>query len=70
MNQANLDETMITLERAVLERRCKGDPFGFVDHAADDVTDFDHVSQARVDGIAALKSHVHRFVGQVDVPTP
>jgi hypothetical protein len=32
------------------------------------VTYFDHVTESRVDGIAALREHVRQFVGEVDVP--
>ena len=68
MNAENVEETIVTLERAVLDRWCKGDPYGFVENAADDVTWFDHVTEARIDGIAALKEHVRQFVDQIDVP--
>jgi len=61
-------ETIVALERAALDRWCKGDPFGFVDNALHDVTYFDHVTKDRVDGIVALKEHVRQFVGKVDVP--
>jgi hypothetical protein len=59
---------IVEVERAALDRWCKGDPFGFVDHALDDVTYFDHVTEKRVEGITALAQHVRQFVGKVDVP--
>lgn len=68
MNHENVQETIIALEREALTRWCKGDPFGFSDGAADDVSYFDHISEARVDGIAALKQHLRQFEGKVNVP--
>jgi len=41
MNPENAQQTILALERAALERWCKGDPFGLSDIAADDVTYFD-----------------------------
>jgi hypothetical protein len=68
MNADTVTNTIVDLERAALDRWCKGDPFGFTDHALDDVTYFDHVTEERVDGIAALKEHARQFVGKVSVP--
>jgi ketosteroid isomerase-like protein len=34
----------------------------------DDVTYYDHVTQTRIDGIAALRDHARQFVDKVDVP--
>jgi hypothetical protein len=68
MSPDRVEESIVALERAALDRWCKGDPYGFVDNALDDVTYFDHVTKDRVDGIAALREHVTQFVGKVDVP--
>jgi hypothetical protein len=68
MSPDRVEETIVAVERAALDRWCKGDPFGFVDNALNDVTYFDHVTKDRIDGIAALKEHVIQFVGKVDVP--
>ena len=68
MNPENAQQTILALERAALERWCKGDPFGLSDIAADDVTYFDHISEARVDGIEALKQHLRQYEGKVNVP--
>ncbi|MGH9254697.1 MAG: YybH family protein [Vicinamibacterales bacterium] len=68
MSPEKVEETIVALERAALDRWCKGDPYGFVDNAVDDVTYFDHVTKTRIDGIAALKDHARQFVDKVDVP--
>ncbi len=68
MSTDTAEETIISLERAVLDRWCKGDPAGFVENAQDDVTWFDHVTEFRVDGRRSVEDHVRQFVGQIDVP--
>lgn len=68
MSPDEVEDVIVGLERAALDRWCKGDPYGFVDNALDDVTYFDHVTKDRVDGIAALKDHARQFVGTVEVP--
>ena len=68
MNPETIEETIIRLERATLDRWCKGDPSGFIENAAADVTYFDHVTETRIDGIVALKEHLHQFVDKIDVP--
>ena len=68
MSQENVEETIVALERATLDRWSKGDPHGFIENAVDEVTYFDHVTQTRVDGVSALKEHMAQFVGVVNVP--
>jgi ketosteroid isomerase-like protein len=56
-NDSNQDivKEIITMERAALDRWGKGDPWGFAEISADDVTYFDTGTERRVDGLAALK---------------
>ena len=68
MSPDRVEETIVPLERAALDRWCRGDPYGFVDNAVDDVTYFDHVTKNKIDGIAALREHMIQFVDKVDVP--
>ena len=44
MNEAETRETLIAMELAALELWSKGDPSGYLNHAAVDVTYFDHPS--------------------------
>ena len=67
-DQQDTRETILALESAALERWSKGDPHGFSENAADHITYFDHLTQTRRDGIAAVKEHLARFEGNVDVP--
>src|SRR5262245_6862453 len=68
MSPDRVAETIVALERAVLDRWCKGDPHGFVDNAITDVSYFNHVTKDGIDGISARKAYVSQFVGKVDVP--
>jgi ketosteroid isomerase-like protein len=68
MTSNEVEAAIIALERAMLDRWCNGDPHGIIDNAIDDVTYYDHVTQTRIDGIAALREHALQFVDKVDVP--
>ena len=68
MKQENAQETILALERAALERWCKTDPFGYLKFYADDVVYFDHLTETRLDGIAAVKDHFRQYEGKVNVP--
>lgn len=46
---------IVALERAALDRWGKGDPWGFTEISADEVTYFDTGTERRIDGLAALK---------------
>ena len=64
------DSDVIATERGALDRWIKGDPDGFLEIYADDVTYFDPSQERRVDGRAAMtalltplrgKIKIHRF---------
>ena len=48
-------EQIIAMECAALDRWGKGDPWGFTEISADEVTYFDTGTERRVDGLTALK---------------
>ncbi len=48
-------EKIISMERAALDRWGKGDPWGFTEISAEEVTYFDTGTKQRVDGLKALK---------------
>jgi ketosteroid isomerase-like protein len=60
-------ETIIALERAALDRWGKGDPEGFLETAAPDVTYFDPSTEKRVDGLAAMKELMIRVRGKIKI---
>ncbi len=67
MSNEQTEQEIIELERAALDCWARGDPYGFLGDAADDVTYFDHMTAHRMDGLAAVKEHLKIFVGTVDV---
>ena len=48
------DETVISLERAAMDRWGNGDPYGFLETYAPGITYFDPARERRVDGIEAV----------------
>ncbi len=56
---------VIALERAALERWCKGDPSGFLEISAEDVVYFDPFLERRIDGISALAAYYEALRGKV-----
>ena len=60
-------ETIIALERAALDRWGKGDPQGFLETYADDITYFDPGSEKRVDGLVAMKELLIPRTGKIKI---
>ncbi len=60
-------EKIISMERAALDRWGKGDPQGYLEIMAPDVTYFDPTREKRVDGLAALKEFIIPFTGKIQI---
>jgi uncharacterized protein (TIGR02246 family) len=58
---------VIAMERAALDRWGKGDPQGYVEIMANDVSYFDPVHDKRVDGLEAMKQMLAPIAGKVKV---
>ena len=56
---------LMALESAAMERWRKGDPWGFTDICAPDVTYFDTGTPKRIDGLEALKAEYAKRVGKI-----
>lgn len=65
--QARLAQNIIAMERRALERWGQGDPAGFLDISADDVTYFDPFQPRRLNGIAELRALYDSIRGTVSV---
>ena len=64
---ASVADTIIALERAALDRWGRGDPQGYVETYAEDVTYFDPFTRRRVDGLDAIKGMLAPIVGKVRI---
>jgi uncharacterized protein (TIGR02246 family) len=60
-----VEETIIALERGAMDRWGKGDPFGYLELFAPDVTYFDPGKERRVDGIEAMTAYLAPIKGVV-----
>src|SRR5262245_60299919 len=60
-------ETIIALERGALDRWGKGDPQGYVDIYAPDITYYDPMLDKRVDGLTAMKEYLRPIAGKVHI---
>ena len=63
----SISETIIALEKGALEKWNQGDPDGYLNLSADDVTYFDPAIKKRLDGLDNLKKYYEPIKGQVNV---
>lgn len=64
---ARIKDAVLALERAALDRWGKGDPEGYVEITAPDVTYFDPYVKHRLDGIDALKAWYEPIRGTIRI---
>jgi ketosteroid isomerase-like protein len=60
-------ETIVSMERAALERWGKGDPDGYLEISANEVSYFDPYTEHRVDGLDALATRYGPVRGQISI---
>ena len=63
--QSEIFDELLSLERAALDRWCMGDPSGFLDLSADDVSYFDPYQESRLEDHGALTALYETLRGQV-----
>lgn len=61
------NDTVLAMERAALDRWGKGDPGGYLEISAPDVTYFDPFVSRRLDGIDALKAWYEPIRGKIRI---
>jgi len=61
-------DEIIMLERAALDRWGKGDPGGFLELYATDISYFDPVTAARIDGHQAMVDYYGPWTGGIQIP--
>lgn len=57
---------LMALETSAMARYDRGDPFGFTDISAPDVTYFDTVTERRIDGLDALRALMAERAGKIN----
>ena len=60
-------ETIIALERSAIDRWGKGDPQGFLENYAPDISYFAPSEEHRVDGLAAMRELLIPITGKVKI---
>jgi ketosteroid isomerase-like protein len=60
-------ESIIALEKSALDRWGKGDPQGYLETYAPEITYFDPIRDKRADGIQAMKDYLAPIAGKVHV---
>jgi ketosteroid isomerase-like protein len=60
-------DQIVMLERGALDRWGKGDPGGFLDLYATDVTYFDPVTATRIDGRQAMVDYYQPWIGKIHI---
>jgi hypothetical protein len=68
MSSMTAQHPVIALEQAALARWCRGDPSGFLELSAADVSYFDPFQPRRLDGIAELAALYATLRGQISAP--
>lgn len=58
-------ETIVALERAALDRWNNGDPGGYLDTYAPEVSYFDPTTEKRIDGIDAMRAYYAPLKGKI-----
>ena len=67
MENKSVDELIIAIEIAAMEEWNRGNPSGFLDILADDITYFDPLTEKRFDGFDKMKDFYEGVRGKVSV---
>ena len=65
--QTGVATIIVGMERAALERWGRGDPDGFLEISAEDVTYFDPFTERRIDGIDGLRAWYEQIRGKIRI---
>jgi ketosteroid isomerase-like protein len=65
MNQGDLATTIITMEKKALEKLNKGNPSGYLEIYANDITYFDPFQEKRFDGFENVKTFYESMQGTI-----
>ena len=60
-------DQIVMLERAALDRWGNGDPYGFLELYAPDISYFDPVTTTRIDGHQAMVNYYRPWIGEIHI---
>ena len=60
-------DAIVALERAALDRWGNGDPYGYLEIMAEDITYFDPMQDRRIDGLDAMRALLAPFTGKLRI---
>jgi ketosteroid isomerase-like protein len=61
----NISDTIIAFEKGALDKWNQGNPNGYLEISADDVTYFDPFTDQRLDGIETLRQYYEPIIGKI-----
>lgn len=67
ISEEDVAEKIIAMERAALDRWDKGDPWGFTEISAAEVTYYDPYTERRLDGLEALRQFYTSMEGKISI---
>ena len=67
VHESAITAQIVSLERAALNRWGSGDPGGFLELCAPDITYFDPGTAARIDGHGAMNAYYAPWVGKIQI---
>ena len=67
MNQENISATIIAIEKVALEKLNKGNPSGYLEIYADNITYFDPFLEKKFDGLKEIKTFYDSLQGAIYV---
>ncbi|MFB3779291.1 MAG: DUF4440 domain-containing protein [Bryobacteraceae bacterium] len=68
VGHAHAEQAILAQERKALDHWAQGNPLGYLDVDASDVTYFDDIAaQTRIDGLDAMRNYFTSLVGQIPV---
>ena len=65
VNENEITEKIISMEKTALDRWGKGDPWGYLEIFAPEVTYYNPFESARIDGLDAMKKYYGDQAGQI-----
>lgn len=65
VNEKEISDKIVTMEKTALDRWGKGDPWGYLDIFAPEVTYYNPFEDKRIDGLEAMKKYYGDQAGQI-----